>query len=436
MRNPFSSTRVNLLVCVIILCAWQIFNHQPFLQVERASSRHENNRCLSELTQQDNTEFLAWELKGSIDESDVDAAWDTCCKKQWWTCLRVITVDGAIYFQYSDVHRNMEGNHHAMTLLLLKILSFSHFAGNALPDLDLILNIGDTCHVDRSTDAPVPVWSWAVKIAKCSDLFYPYWSFLWVPTSKMWNKQKRWEERKPKLLFRGSTTGYSVNFSLPPHESWKPGKWSMNPRALLVKKCMDIQEDCDAGFTNVMQTELQTELHPYLKEEVNHLQELNYQFQVLVDGNGPASSRALRLLHSGSALMKQESPEAEFWYPYLAPYVNYLPLARSFEDLPHRLWWAKSHHNETKFIVDAARTTANVLTDENVSCWWMSKLHRYGRLLSYPPSILNGNFTKLRLLKPEVEHLLQYMKKAGLCSDNACAAVVHANSAASLTETP
>jgi hypothetical protein len=92
------------------------------------------------------------------------------------------------------------------------------------------------------------------------------------------------------------------------------------------------------------------------------------RFVGLIDGEGGTSaSRSLREFgESGTVLFKTEShqaPAAEFWYALLRPYVHYVPLSPSLEDLEDRLAWARANDGEARRIAEnAARLKRRLLT--------------------------------------------------------------------------
>ena len=86
-------------------------------------------------------------------------------------------------------------------------------------------------------------------------------------------------------------------------------------------------------------------------------------------------------------------PAAEFWYALLRPYVHYVPLSPSLEDLEDmledRLAWARAHDDEVRRIAEAAaRLKRRLLTDANVLCYMRARWRRYVVLLRFPIPLL------------------------------------------------
>lgn len=108
----------------------------------------------------------------------------------------------------------------------------------------------------------------------------------------------------------------------------------------------------------------------------------------MVDGNTAASSRSNMLLFSRSAIIKQSSLAAEFFYPLLRPYIHYLPVAKDFHDLRDVLDWAHNHDDEMQTMARNARTWAEEhLMDDSVMCYVSLLLHRYHRLQTFKPRL-------------------------------------------------
>merc|ERR1719353_1681700 len=70
-----------------------------------------------------------------------------------------------------------------------------------------------------------------------------------------------------------------------------------------------------------------------------------------VDG-GASTGRFKSLLNGGWTIFKVDSPNGQFWYSQMVPFVHYIPVdaRRLEEDLPAKLAWARAHDDEARQI--------------------------------------------------------------------------------------
>ncbi len=110
-------------------------------------------------------------------------------------------------------------------------------------------------------------------------------------------------------------------------------------------------------------------------------------------------------MFSGSAIMKQESPHAEFWYSKLVPYANYIPVSYYASDLLHKVRWARGHDRQVQKIAARAKAEAeSMFTDENIACYYLRLLTEYSKMLKFKPSLADG-FERLALSDAQIEFL-------------------------------
>lgn len=107
---------------------------------------------------------------------------------------------------------------------------------------------------------------------------------------------------------------------------------------------------------------------------------------MLADGNTVSAARSRSSFFSRSAIIKQTSQASEFFYPFLHPYIHYLPVTKDFHDLKVVIEWARDHDAEMQAMADKARTWAEGhLLDESVMCYVSQLLHRYHGLQTFTP---------------------------------------------------
>jgi len=170
------------------------------------------------------------------------------------------------------------------------------------------------------------------------------------------------ERRTPKLFFRaGSCTG--------PTGGYRAWGWRFYNRKRISALSHSHPQLIDAGLVDwcgsrkvnkrefawdqKMVDEMRQEA-PLLRR-VPWQQTCSYRYLLNLDGNA-AASRLASLLHTGSAVFIADSPFREYFYPLLKPWVHFVPVGRTLEDVVQRVEWANAHPAEVTAI--AARGQA------------------------------------------------------------------------------
>ena len=117
----------------------------------------------------------------------------------------------------------------------------------------------------------------------------------------------------------------------------------------------------------------------YFGRTMSISEQLQYKYQLLIDGNSCAYSRSYWQLFSNCVIFKQSSPDIQWFYGALQPYVHYIPLEQDLSDLVEKILWARSHDDEAKTIMLNARNFAEAnLTREQVHYYLYLVLKEYG----------------------------------------------------------
>lgn len=97
----------------------------------------------------------------------------------------------------------------------------------------------------------------------------------------------------------------------------------------------------------------------YFSDPLPVREHLQYKYQILIDGNSCAYSRAYWQMFSNSLIFKQDSPHIQWYYRALIPYVHYILVRSDFSDLLEKIKWAQSHDKEAKRISRNAQKFAS-----------------------------------------------------------------------------
>ena len=178
---------------------------------------------------------------------------------------------------------------------------------------------------------------------------------------------KTWEQKTPKVFWRGQTTG-DVN-----GDQYSANKEEL-PRAKLVHFAQENPEVVDAKFTEYPQFP-NNESREHFKNKypqgsyVQIEDAVNYRYQVDIDGNGPSYSRMTWALASDSLLFKQNSPYVQWYYDRLIPGEDYVPFS-SPKDLPKLRDYYETDEGKAKariIIQNANKLAQKTFSEEAVS---------------------------------------------------------------------
>jgi hypothetical protein len=171
-----------------------------------------------------------------------------------------------------------------------------------------------------------------------------------------------WKHKKEMVIWRGTTTGS------PHNGSYTPSNFRDFPRTKLVDLSLANPDIVDARFTKLCQgAELfAAQLSKYCGNFMPIWGHIPYKYQILVDGNTCAFSRAYWQLLSNCVMFKQTSSHIQWYYRGLKPYVHYVPVKEDLSDLISQVKWARSHDKKVHLISKNATAFAqeNLTKDE------------------------------------------------------------------------
>lgn len=308
--------------------------------------------------------------------------------------------------EQQDRDRRVEGHPHVHMQQLIKVL-----CAHKLPDMELVLNWGDFPKSPKSLP-PLPIFSWT-KDSNHHDLMFPYWSWMFTPpNASMVDSEPRvlpspvsyeeWHRKNDTAIWRGGTHGgdYSGN-----------GTWRRTPRGAVVVTCNRRPDLCDAQFASFTQASPKAKAeiiaafgeHPRIHPD----EYFKHKVVIVVDGNGPPSSRSTTVFMGGSLVAWQESPVWEFWYSALRPYVHYLPLSRELGDLEAQLEWARSNPVAAHAMVANAQAfMRGNFNTRSVNAYLKQLLIEYAGLLTYKPQLTPEYEANRIWLAPPAEQLI------------------------------
>lgn len=285
-----------------------------------------------------------------------------------------------IRFRIIDNHLSIVEHHSVtpirlawMTEALQALTEITH-----IPNIDFIMCLGDS--ID-GIEFAAPVFAFAKHQDSHAIVLIPDFEALsgqsvhLLHTVDQGNKKYPWNKKIAKAFWRGATTGTVISKE----------NFLTLPRSQAVTCSLEHPSLIDARFTHLVQcndSELVRErFSSYFSLPISVKNHMAYKYQLLIDGNTCAYSRAYWQLFSNCAILKQESPNIQWFYSLLKPYVHYIPVANDLIDLSEKVTWSKDHDKEIqKIISNAQRIAKENLNQSEVYYYLYLVLKKYAEL--------------------------------------------------------
>lgn len=193
-----------------------------------------------------------------------------------------------------------------------------------------------------------------------------------------------WEEKERKLVWRGSTTGVGwselgIGDLFRNFQRMRFVEWSMKRSSNNLPFKMDI------GFSSAKNCvkklcKLLRKMYDF-KDFIDYRQQQKSKYMFTIDGH-TWSSRFQAFLFSKSVVF--QSTYFIEWFSFLAkPWVHYVPVDLSLDDLENHLLWAVYNDEKAKQIAERANQLAyKHLTFESMQCYAGLLLLEYSDLLN------------------------------------------------------
>ncbi|CAI5494568.1 unnamed protein product [Closterium sp. Naga37s-1] len=111
-----------------------------------------------------------------------------------------------------------------------------------------------------------------------------------------------------------------------------------------------------------------------------------FKYEIVVDG-GAGSCRTCGVLGSDQAMIRQDTPFAQFYQPLLQPWRHFIPTDHFFGDLFDRVEWARQHDTQVRrMIVNSHRVAKWGCSLEGRKLYWAVLLVKYAAQALEDPS--------------------------------------------------
>jgi hypothetical protein len=234
-------------------------------------------------------------------------------------------------------------------------LRFLSLIGYVAPkDADFRLHLAD--HPGFTEDAACS-WVFNRKLdAACASVVVPDPHFV---GTRGYSRLRRtlssaripWDERQPRAMFRGSSTGGSL----------RAGQNSSdNPRVRLCLRSLESPGELDARITRVVNADAEraAELTALgvTARFMTPAEQTAFKYLVSIDGWAGEWDGLYWKLFSGSVVLLVESAWAQWYTDRLEPFVHYVPVSADLSNLIEQIRWCREHDAECRAIAERARS--------------------------------------------------------------------------------
>jgi len=245
-----------------------------------------------------------------------------------------------------------------------------------LPDVDFILSLQDS--IDQDIGAPLFVFAKHDR-AKTLVLIPDFKALTGYPSLReeisRGGQKFPWEHKVARAFWRGATTG-----------GWLTAKtWEQIPRCKLALLSLVHPQLLDAKVNGIVQCDPEVpalvQAKGILGRTVSQADHLKYKYLVDVDGNSCSFERLFWALYSNSVVLKQVTPNIQWYYGALRPYEHYIPVQEDLSDLITQCQWALDHDAEARQIAhNATEFIEQNLAVEDVFLYLHTLLTEYSKL--------------------------------------------------------
>ncbi|CAI5991855.1 unnamed protein product [Closterium sp. NIES-65] len=292
-------------------------------------------------------------------------------------------IDGQVYFRYGGFHYQWDRLHRFVQSVKLIQAAIRHYSLLALR-AEFFLS---TCDLPKSFDSSLsgifggrPIFS-TEWLPGTLDIIVP--DPLDLSESYQAGKDAKtpWEQKASRAVFRGGFT----NFKLGPDHRWR-----VSPRYRLHRMTDARPDLLDARVMRLLVDDKTRNMAmgDGLSEaaKMEKAESQRFKYEVVVDG-GAGSCRTCGVLGSDQAMIRQDTPFAQFYQPLLQPWRHFIPTDHFFGDLFDRVEWARQHDTQVRhMIANAHRVAKWGCSLEGRKLYWAVLLVKYAAQALEDPS--------------------------------------------------
>jgi hypothetical protein len=235
-------------------------------------------------------------------------------------------------------------------------LHFLALVGYVEPmDAELLLHLAD--HPGLTDDPTLHSWVFNRKLgAAAASVVVPDPHFVETRgysrvRQTLANAHISWDERHPRAMFRGSSTGGSL----------RAGQNSSdNRRVRLCLRSLETPGELDARITRVVNADDERAAELTAMGITSHFmtpaEQTAFKYLVSIDGWAGEWDGLYWKLWSGSVVLLVESDWGQWYTDRLEPFVHYVPVSADLSNLVEQIQWCREHDSECRAIAERARS--------------------------------------------------------------------------------
>ena len=142
--------------------------------------------------------------------------------------------------------------------------------------------------------------------------------------------EKDWYLKSEKLVWRGADTG-------------NPKEPLSHSRFRFVELYFN-KKWCDIAFSEILQGN--TSYKSMMRSKINKSDLLNHKYLISIEGNDVASNLKWMLTSNSVVLMPRPTMESWYMEGLLIPYIHYVPINHTFDDLEEKWYWCQNNQDK------------------------------------------------------------------------------------------
>jgi len=195
-----------------------------------------------------------------------------------------------------------------------------------------------------------------------------------------------WDQKIPKAVFRGAFSPFkyklgTCNAGLDLCEL--PKSWKEVNRGKLFALARQAPSLFDVGFNKIRADcveELASE-NVTVVPGMSLVEQQRYKYVINMGNNADWAERLRHLLYTDMLVVRHEAETQEWFYPALQPYIHYLPVGLTLDDLIEQVQWATDHDTTAQEMAHNGFAFAqHFLSEKAMLHYWTVVLQKLAKL--------------------------------------------------------
>ncbi|XP_075233192.1 protein O-glucosyltransferase 2-like isoform X3 [Lycorma delicatula] len=270
----------------------------------------------------------------------------------------------------NKIYRKCYGEHVGFKMFMDAIL-LSLTRKTVLPDIELLVNLGDWPLMNKNSQNVFPLFSWCGSV-NTFDIVMPTYDITLSSLECMGrvsldmlsvqgNLEKSWLEKEEKAFWRGRD--------------------SSRERLTLIEIARQNPNLFNASLTNFFFFRDMENTYGPKEKHISFFKFFDYKYQLNLDGT-VAAYRFPYLLVGNSLVFKQDSIYYEHFYSDLKQFHHFIPFKKDLSNLLELIKWAMQHDNEAKVISENGQNFAEAnLLPQHIFCYYAVLLYEWSKRL-------------------------------------------------------